>query len=446
MNVLTNAPQPVAVVGGGIAGLTAARRLRERGVPVMLFEGSDRVAGLARSFQDEGGFTFDFGAHFITNRLAKCVGIEKECLDVKYYGESVMVRGKTFAYPFGLVGNHRYLSSALLSKARGLFRNQPADTAAAWFSQAYGQAMAEDIAIPLVEAWSGAPASELAASVGNKLNTSGVAKILWLRAAGRLQNKAIANGYCGELPESTKVWHVYPRHGVARVCEKLAEGMEDIIQLNSRVESIQVRDDKVRSLVVNGREIEVSTVISTAPINILPRLVKGTDKLNDLAEFRFKPMVLVNVMLEGRHLLPNTVLWLPESKYLFFRLTEAPWSMPWLAPEGKTIITCDIGAEVGDDIWKLSDEKIGELCRDHLAEFIPDVAKRYLGARALRTPIAYPVFLRKYEERRLSVIRDTGIEGLHSVGRNGGFDHLPMEDVYHRTRRRIDNLKVELPA
>ncbi|MGD9748534.1 MAG: FAD-dependent oxidoreductase, partial [Verrucomicrobiales bacterium] len=83
MNVLIPSPKPVAVVGGGIAGLSAARRLREHGVPVVLFEGSDRVAGLARSFQDESGFTFDFGAHFITNRLAKCVGIEKECRDVK---------------------------------------------------------------------------------------------------------------------------------------------------------------------------------------------------------------------------------------------------------------------------------------------------------------------------------------------------------------------------
>lgn len=446
MNVLIPSPKPVAVVGGGIAGLSAARRLREHGVPVVLFEGSDRVAGLARSFQDDSGFTFDFGAHFITNRLAKCVGIEKECRDVKYYGESVLVHGKLYPYPFGLVGNPRYLSSAFLSRARGLFEKEPAESAAEWFARAYGSAMADEIAIPLVEAWSGTAASDLAPSVGDKLGASSIAKVLWLRAAGRLQNKAIANGYCSELPESAQVWHVYPEKGVARVCEKLAEEMTEVIQLNSKVESIQVRDEQVRSVVVNGREIEVSTVISTAPINLLPRLVQGTDSLTDLAEFRFKPMVLVNVMLEGRHLLPNTVLWLPEKKFPFFRLTEAPWSMPWLAPEGKTIITCDIGADVGDEIWTRTDEELGEFCLDHLEEIIPGVRQRYLGVRALRTPIAYPIFLRKYEERRLSVTQDTGIAGLHSVGRNGGFDHLPMEDAYHRTLRRVDRLTAALSA
>ena len=44
---------------------------------------------------------------------------------------------------------------------------------------------------------------------------------------------------------------------------------------------------------------------------------------------------VVNLRLEGRGLLPDVVMWTPESKFPFFRLTEVPLSMPWLAPEGK---------------------------------------------------------------------------------------------------------------
>jgi len=40
--------------------------------------------------------------------------------------------------------------------------------------------------------------------------------------------------------------------------------------------------------------------------------------------------------------------------------------------------------------------------------------------------------------------RDTGVQGLVSVGRNGEFDHLLMEDVYWRTVRRIRRLAEEL--
>ena len=51
-----------------------------------------------------------------------------------------------------------------------------------------------------------------------------------------------------------------------------------------------------------------------------------------------------------------------------------------------------------------------------------------------RTPLAYPVYSLDYEEDRQRFERGTGIEGLFSVGRNGEFRHILMEDVYWRTR------------
>jgi hypothetical protein len=69
---------------------------------------------------------------------------------------------------------------------------------------------------------------------------------------------------------------------------------------------------------------------------------------------------------------------------------------------------------------------------------IPDVRRRYIGAHVIRVPLAYPVFLREYEaDRRDLSTRGTGIENLLSIGRNGEFAHILMEDVYWRTRRRI---------
>ena len=66
---------PVAIVGAGLAGLVAARELKRRGLPVVVYEAGRQVAGLATSFRDEEGFVCDFGAHFITNRLAAALGI-----------------------------------------------------------------------------------------------------------------------------------------------------------------------------------------------------------------------------------------------------------------------------------------------------------------------------------------------------------------------------------
>ena len=55
------------VIGAGVAGLCAARRLHARGVRVTLLEASDGVGGRVRSDTLEGGWTLDRGFHiFLT--------------------------------------------------------------------------------------------------------------------------------------------------------------------------------------------------------------------------------------------------------------------------------------------------------------------------------------------------------------------------------------------
>lgn len=56
----------IVILGGGPTGLGAAYRLRERGVDDFeIFERSDRVGGLATSFLDPKGYTWDVSGHII---------------------------------------------------------------------------------------------------------------------------------------------------------------------------------------------------------------------------------------------------------------------------------------------------------------------------------------------------------------------------------------------
>ena len=425
--------KPIAILGAGLAGLTAAAELRRRGLPVIVFEAGKSVGGMAASFKDAEGFCYDVGAHFVSNRLAEALGTQGICRTVRRYGEAVLVGGRMRSHPFGLMAQPRFACDAVRAK----LRSRPVGTAAEWFRARYGEALADAVAIPLAQAWCGAPAHTLSPSVGEKFG-HGALKSLYLTAAARVTGRAVCNGYTRERPESAAVYHVYPEGGLAKLLEPMARSLAPDVRLASPVEKVVVENGRVAAVRVRAETIPVAAAVSTAPVNVLPKLVEGTDALDHLAAFRYRPMVFVNLKFVGRGLLPDTMLWVPDGNGPFFRLTEAPISMPSLAPAGKTLVTCDIGCEVGDAHWSMSDAELAERCLAGMNDIFGDLRPRYLGAGGvIRTPVSYPVHLLEYEQARRRFALSTGVEGLYSVGRNGEFAHSLMEDVYWRTKRRM---------
>ncbi len=67
----------VAIIGGGITGLTAAFRLMQAGVPVTLYEADRRVGGVIRSVQ-EGGYLAEFGPNSILETSPKISGLIRD--------------------------------------------------------------------------------------------------------------------------------------------------------------------------------------------------------------------------------------------------------------------------------------------------------------------------------------------------------------------------------
>lgn len=433
--------RPVAIVGGGLAGLVAAMELRGRGQRVRLFEAASEVGGLARTMVDDDGFSYDFGAHFITNRLADQLAASHLCRTVAQYGEDVVIDDKVYRYPYGLARRADFVRSFVAQQMRR-DRKVP-QSARDVLIERFGEALTEAVAQPLIEAWSGAEGDRLAPAVVDKFD-EGVLKTLYLKAAGKITGRAVTIGYTRERPSSVRVYHVYPRGGLGSLMAYVAERLRSVIELESRVQAIYVTGARVTGIRVNDEDISVKAVVSTAPVHVLPKLVVGSDLLDGYAQFRYRPMISVNLRMKGRGLLTNTVQWFPGAATPYFRLTEASLSMPWLAPEGKTIVTADIGAFVGDEMWSMDDADLAALCLDHVAATVPGAKERFLGSRVVRIPLAYPIFLNAYESVRQAFEGGLPIDGLVTVGRNGEFAHILMEDVYWRTRKRIGALVREL--
>ena len=74
----------VAIIGGGLAGLAAARRLGASGVAVRLFEANGKVGGCCATTR-VGGYTFNDGAVYLAmpgmlDRLFEALGLDRNRL------------------------------------------------------------------------------------------------------------------------------------------------------------------------------------------------------------------------------------------------------------------------------------------------------------------------------------------------------------------------------
>ena len=235
----------------------------------MVFEASPRIAGLAESFTTRKASAYDSGAHFITNRLIATIGAGNQCRTRTPLRRDVWIDGRTYDYPFGLLRSPRYALSGAWAKARGWLSPGPELSAADWFRAEYGRALADEVALPLVEAWSGAPADTLAASRG------GQDPLEHPRDDRPEARRAPDEARRGDrlLPRAAPERHTSgtstPKAASPRSAERLAEGLESEIRTRSPVERILVDAGRVRAVQVGGVEIPVAAAVSTAPINVL---------------------------------------------------------------------------------------------------------------------------------------------------------------------------------
>ena len=118
-----------AIVGAGIAGLGAARRIQQSGGTPVVFEAEDRVGGRIKTIR-RGGFVFDVGAFIYLGSYAEST---REMRDVglgpqmhKFDAFGAMPRGGELNFldlstPLSLLGTHYLSGRAKLKLAKLLF-------------------------------------------------------------------------------------------------------------------------------------------------------------------------------------------------------------------------------------------------------------------------------------------------------------------------------------
>jgi len=422
---LTEQSAEVVVLGAGFSGLVSAERLAAAGVDVIVIERGDRVGGLAQTFE-EGGFQFDFGPHYITNRLAAELGIEAECVHVPY-AESIHAGGKLRAFPFGLMTRPAFALGAALGMLRGERPRRRCRTAAEYFRTCYGRALAEDILGPLVTKWAGAQPSAIAVDFVDRVPPPTLG-VLARKVLGLVTRRSIQT-----MPGQGLVHHVIPRRGIQHASDSIAARLGARIQLGAEVQRIDASAGRVRSVTYTrgGRmhEVACASVLSTLPPPTLGALVQGVD-LADLAALRFRPVVLAFLEVHRPRVLDRLLTWFPDPSIEFYRLSEQKIANPGAAPAGRTLLTVEIACALEDRAWRDDDTTLRARLVESIGRLYRLPPEAFGRAWIRRTRFGYPMYdLASDEVRRALDTLGARVAGLSLVGRTGAFRYILLEEV-----------------
>lgn len=425
-NKRQNAEQPpVAVLGAGPAGLTAAWKLAKAGLPVTVYEKRSSAGGLGGTTRFEGRhgtYHFDYGGHrFITHNRDLLQLVEELVGDelLTALRQSVIrFQGRTYHYPLSLGNLLRtaptsLLAGAALDLAAMPFSTPPQATSFAdWIEGRFGKTLYRTFFEGYTRKLWGIDPRELSADWAAQRIS-----LIDLRDVAR---RLLPTG--GGTPRTYARSYRYPKHGFGVIFERLAE---EITRLGGRfcydtpVTGLKLSEGTIHKLISGDREIPVGTVVSTLSLPDMMLLTGGESSL------KFRGLRFFNMPMAVENVSPNTWQYLSDPGLIATRLQEPKRRSPFMAPEGHSSLMLEIPCDPGDALWHLPDDQLFARAKEDLGHLGIDPALatgEYFSAYARQ---AYPLMSVGYENERARAIAHLNRYGnLIQCGRQGTFRYI----------------------
>lgn len=412
----------VVIVGGGIAGLAAAYRLRQTApdVQVVLIESENRLGGKIVTERVDG-FVIEGGPDTFLSYKPRGVGLCRELgLEDRLHGTNekirrtyVMRRGKLYELPEGLTGliPSRFgpmaktgLISPLGKLRMGLdffIPPRPGDgdeTLASFVERRLGRELYDRLIEPLL--------SGIYAGDGEQLSLS--ATFPQLRQIelehgclikGMLATRRNSLSSNGRKPDS-KIRSAFltPTTGLAEIVEVLEAKLAAVeIRLWARVTHVEANASGYVVALAGGTPLHADAVVLATPAFVTADLVSGLDTQlrNTLKSIPYASTATVSVAyplsdiprpLDGYgYIVPRA-----EGRSIL-ACTWTSTKFPHRAPEGYGLIRAFIGRAGQEDILDRSDDELLTLVRDELRAVLGITAPPMLH-RIFRWPKTMPQY------------------------------------------------------
>ncbi|MDX1960779.1 MAG: FAD-dependent oxidoreductase [Leptospiraceae bacterium] len=316
------------IIGSGPTGLGAAYRLKELGEnDFIILEKSSYVGGLATSFEDEKGFTWDIGGHvqfshysYFDALMIKALGKEGW---LHHERESwVWMEDRFVPYPFQ--NNIRYLKpetmweclSGIIDAVKNSNSGLVAKNFREWILATFGSGIAKHFMIPYnYKVWA-YPTEELAYQwIGERVAVTDLKRVT--------ENIIFNKDDFSWGPNNTFQFPL--RGGTGAIWESVANlvGREKI-KLGVSVSSI---DPKTKTIFLeSGEKISYESILSTMPIDILTTIVNELPKeyIESAKGLLHSSSNIVGIGLKGKpkqEIQKKCWMYFPENDCPFYRVT-----------------------------------------------------------------------------------------------------------------------------
>jgi protoporphyrinogen oxidase len=430
------------ILGGGLAGLSAAHLLSKSSAQVTVIEEDRSVGGLAKTIE-HNGFRFDLGGHRFITRDRKIEQFVSDILHGEYHTVSrkshIYMFGKYFDYPLkpgnaifglGLGTTFSILVDYLKATVKNVIAPTEIKSLEDWVVSRFGRKMFDIYFMGYSEKVWGMD--------------SGLISQEWVsqRIKGLSMWSAVKNAFfnfTGGDIDTLADSFLYPKRGIGEISENLKNSLGEGCRIlnGTKVERIFHENLSVRCVTarIGSEQVEVegSEFVSTIPLTELAGMLSPAppdDVLEAVSKLKFRDLVVVTVMLDRPKVTDLTWMYLPEKDIPIGRIHEPNNWSSLMSPKGTTSIVAEYFCNRGDDMWETGNEELSKRTTDFLQSLGFIEKGDFIGSRVVRVPFAYPVLDVGYRENYLKVMDYLGnFSNLHLAGRSGTFRYLNMDSA-----------------
>ena len=426
-----------AILGGGIAGLSAAARLREHGLDVPIFEARKRPGGLLDSFTletPEGRWTFDHAVHlsFASEPEVRAVFdrtpyLSHEARSLNWDGGLWIphpVQNNMFPLP---VEERTDLIVDLASHLARVPADAPIATYRDWLFHQYGEKIAERWPLRYTRKYWTLDAAELGIGwIGNRMRRADLREVVF----GAMSDDPPNTYYVSTMR--------YPERGGYRA---FLDPLLETADIRCDMGAMEVDNRGKRVTFRDGRSRSYKQMVSTIPLPVLVGLMTDVpDEIRRLAGTLFATAIdIVSIGFQKPRVSPSLWFYIYDTEILASRAYSPSIKSPHNAPEGHSSLQFEIYSSHARPHGLTPDQLIEDCIKSVEAMGLADRNEIVLKHHK-NLPFGNVVFDLGMEERRDAVREWVTSQDIHLAGRFGEWDYLWSNQAFMSGRAAADAL------